>query len=132
HHKYLDMIHKSSLRCQKIVQSLLSFARRHQPERKLSSLNELLEAAVEILQYQMRTGNIEVTTRLDAELPKAMVDPHQMQQVFLNIINNARQAIEAHRPSGWVHLSTDRYRDRARIIIEDNGPGIPESNLSKV
>jgi len=101
------MIHKSALRCQRIVQSLLSFARRHQPERKLSSLNELVEGAVEILVYQMRTSNIEVTTRLHPELPKAMVDPHQVQQVFLNLINNARQAIEAHRPSGWVRITTE-------------------------
>src|SRR6266581_3891510 len=49
HQRFLEMIHKSALRCQKIVQSLLSFARRHQPERKLSSLNELVEGAVEIL-----------------------------------------------------------------------------------
>ena len=132
HQRHLDMIHKSALRCQKIVQSLLSFARRHPSERKLSNLNELLEAAAEILHYQMRTGNIEVTTRLDESLPKAMVDPHQMQQVFLNIINNARQAIEAHRPNGWVRLTTERDQDRACITIEDNGPGIPEANLSKV
>src|SRR2546428_5180266 len=46
HRRYLEMIHKSALRCQKIVQSLLSFARRHQPERKLSSLNDLVEATV--------------------------------------------------------------------------------------
>src|SRR5207247_6397631 len=55
HQHFVAMIHKSALRCQKIVQSLLSFARRHQPERKLASLNELAEGAVEILQYQMRT-----------------------------------------------------------------------------
>jgi two-component system, NtrC family, sensor kinase len=132
HQRYLDMIHKSSLRCQKIVQSLLSFARRHQPERKLSSLNELLEAAAEMLQYQMRTSNIEVITRLDHKLPKVMVDPHQVQQVFLNIINNARQAIESHLPKGCVKLTSERYGDRARVIIEDNGPGISEAHLSKV
>jgi two-component system NtrC family sensor kinase len=132
HLRYLEMIYKSSLRCQKIVQSLLSFARRHQPERKLSSVNELLEAALEILQYQMRTSNIEVTTQLDASLPKAMLDPHQVQQVFINIINNARQAIEAHRPHGWVRLTTEHDEGHARVIIEDNGPGIAETNLSKV
>src|SRR5439155_12870610 len=109
-----------------------SFARRHQPERKLSNLNDLVEEAVEILHYQMRTSNIEVTTRLHPELPKAMVDPHQIQQVFLNLINNARQAIEAHRLNGWVRITTEQVRDRARVLFEDNGPGIPEANLSKV
>jgi len=132
HQRYLEMIHKSSLRCQKIVQSLLSFARRHQPERKLSNLNELVEAAVEILNYQMRTSNIEVTTRLDPNLPRVLVDPHQVQQVFLNIINNARQAIEAHRPNGSVKISSEFAGQNARVIFQDNGPGIAEENLSKV
>src|SRR5882672_10603746 len=132
HKRNLDMILKSALRCQKIVQSLLSFARRHQPERKLSSINELVEGAVEILQYQMRTSNIEVTVRLDPRLPKAMVDPHQVQQVFLNIINNARQAIEAHRPSGTVKIISEITGQSVRVIFHDNGPGIAEENLSKV
>ncbi len=132
HLRYLEMIHKSSLRCQKIVQSLLSFARRHQPERKLSNVNELLESAVEILQYQMRTSNIGLVKHLDPTLPKVLLDPHQVQQVFINIINNARQAIEAHRPSGCVRLITERHDGHARITIKDNGPGIAEANLSKV
>ena len=132
HQRYLEMIHKSSLRCQKIVQSLLSFARRHQPERKLSNLNELVEATVEILQYQMRTSNIEVTTRLDPHLPKTMVDPHQVQQVFLNIINNARQAIEGHRPNGSVKITSEACGHVVRVVFQDNGPGIAEENLSKV
>src|SRR5438045_4305864 len=91
HKRHLEMIHKSALRCQKIVQSLLSFARRHAPERKLSNINELIEGAIEFLQYQLRTSNIEVSKRLAPNLPKVMIDPHQFQQVFLNIINNARQ-----------------------------------------
>src|SRR5262249_24133685 len=132
HQRYLEMIHQSSLRCQKIVQSLLSFARRHQPERKLASLNELAEGAVEILQYQMRTSNIEVITRLDPDLPQVLLDPHQIQQVFINIINNARQAIEAHRPNGWVRITSERQGNRVRVIFQDNGPGIAEADLSKV
>jgi two-component system NtrC family sensor kinase len=126
------MIHKSALRCQKIVQSLLSFSRRHQPERKLSNINELIEAALEILQYQMRTSNIEVIRRLDPALPRAMVDPHQVQQVFLNIINNARQAIEAEKRPGSVRISTEIEGQKIRVRIQDNGPGITEENLSKV
>jgi signal transduction histidine kinase len=132
HKRYLDMVHKSALRCQKIVQNLLSFARRHKPERKLSNINELVEGAVEILQYQMRTSNIEVVTRLDPHLPKAMVDPHQLQQVFLNIINNARQAIEASQPRGCVRINSEATSQSVRVTFQDNGPGIPEANLSKV
>jgi len=132
HKRFLEMINKSAQRCHKIVQSLLSFARRHAPERKLSSINELVEGAVEFLQYQLRTNNIEVITRLDAHLPKAMVDPHQIQQVFLNIINNARQAIEGHQPKGSIRITTETCGNLVRITFQDSGPGIPEKNLSKV
>ena len=132
HKRYMELIQKSAVRCQKIVQSLLSFARRHAPERKLSSVNTLVENAVEFLQYQLRTSNIEVTTHLDPHLPKAMVDPHQLQQVFLNIINNARQAIEAHQPKGTIRITTETCGQIVRILFQDSGPGISEANLSKV
>ena len=132
HKRFLEMINKSAQRCHKIVQSLLSFARRRAPERKLSSINELVESAVEFLQYQLRTSNIEVSTRLDPYLPKAMVDPHQIQQVFLNIINNARQAIEGHQPKGFIQIRTETCGDLVRISFQDNGPGIEERNLSRV
>jgi signal transduction histidine kinase/BarA-like signal transduction histidine kinase len=132
HRRFLEMIGKSAQRCHKIVQSLLSFARRRAPERKLSSINELVESAVEFLQYQLRTSNIEVFTRLDAHLPRAMVDPHQIQQVVLNIINNARQAIEGHQPRGTIRIATETCGNLVRISFQDNGPGIDEKNLSKV
>jgi signal transduction histidine kinase len=132
HKRFLEMINKSAQRCHKIVQSLLSFARRRAPERKFSSINELVESTVEFLQYQLRTSNIEVTTRLDPHLPKAMLDPHQIQQVFLNIINNARQAIEGHHPKGAIQIGTEMCGDLVRITFQDNGPGIDEKNLTKV
>jgi two-component system, NtrC family, sensor kinase len=130
--RYLDMIHKSALRCQKIVQALLGFARRSTPERKAVSVNQLVEASAEIMHYQLRTSNVETTLELDPELPHAMVDPHQIQQVFVNLINNARQAIEAHQPKGWIKVTTAKYDGYVRIVIQDNGPGIPEQNLSKI
>jgi two-component system NtrC family sensor kinase len=130
--RYLDMIFKSSKRCQKIVASLLSFARRHAPERKVLCVNQVVESAVEILHYQMRTSNIEVIMQLDPALPASEVDTHQMQQVFLNIINNARQAMEANQSKGWLRVTTECADDRVRIIFQDNGPGIPEENLTKI
>jgi len=132
HKKYLDMILKSAQRCQKIVQNLLSFARRHPPERRLSSINELVEGAVEFLHYQLRTSNIEVVTRLATDLPKTMLDPHQVQQVFLNLVNNARQALEGRRPDGCIRITTEACGQMARATFQDNGPGISEEDLSKV
>jgi two-component system NtrC family sensor kinase len=132
HKRHLEMIHKSAARCQKIVQNLLSFARHHQPERKLVCVNKLIEDASDILQYQMRTSNIQLIMEVDPNLPKAMVDPHQMQQVFLNLINNSRQAIEEFRPNGWIRVRTEVSGENVRILIRDNGPGISAENISKI
>ena len=130
--RYLDVIFKSAKRCQKIVSSLLSFARRHAPERKVVCLNEIVESAVEILRYQMRTSNIEVLTQLDPNLPLTEIDSHQMQQVFLNIINNARQAMEGQASKGQLRVMTESQDERVRVIFQDNGPGIPTENLKKI
>ena len=130
--RHLEFIVKSARRCQKIVQSLLSFARQHKPERKLVNVQDLVDAALEILAYQLRTSNIKVITRFDPALPKVMGDPHQLQQVFLNIINNARQAIEEFRKQGEIEISTSAPNGKVRIAIKDNGPGIAEENLKRI
>jgi two-component system, NtrC family, sensor kinase len=130
--RYLDMIYKSAQRCQKIVQALLSFARRHQPERKPMSVNAMVEAVLEMLNYQLRTSNIEVVTQLSPSLPVVLADGHQIQQVLLNVINNARQAMESHQTGGRIKISTEQSGERVRIIIHDNGPGISEENLLRI
>jgi two-component system NtrC family sensor kinase len=130
--RYLEMIFKSAQRCQKIVRSLLSFARRHQPERKPVPVNDLVETVLEIVGYQLRTNNIEVITQFDPTLPVVLVDDHQIQQVLLNVVNNARQSIENYRPDGWIKIITEASDENARIIIHDNGPGIPEENMRRI
>lgn len=130
--RFLDRVVSEAQRCAKIVQSLLSFARQHPPERKLVSLNATIEAAVDILRYQLRTSGIEVITHFDPKLPKIMGDVHQLQQVFVNIINNARQAIESCRSNGVLKISTEQSQEVARILFEDNGPGITQESLNKI
>jgi two-component system NtrC family sensor kinase len=132
HRRFLDMIFKSAKRCQKIVASLLSFARKHQPERKVLSVNAVLESAIEIVQYQLRTSNIELVTAFDPNLPPTLIDQHQMQQVFLNIINNARQAMEGRQIRGRICITSQVVDGRVRIIFQDNGPGISPDNLKKL
>ncbi|MFA5058220.1 MAG: hybrid sensor histidine kinase/response regulator, partial [Opitutaceae bacterium] len=130
--KYLDQIGKSAQRCHKIVQNLLSFARQHTPERRPVNINELCDAVAEILVYDLRTSNIEIRKNYQTDLPPILGDPHQLQQVFLNIINNARQAIEAFRHDGQILLTTRSLGPQVELRIKDNGPGISRENLSRI
>ncbi|MEY4386369.1 MAG: hypothetical protein RLY20_1652 [Verrucomicrobiota bacterium] len=130
--KKLDLVHKSAKRCHKIVQNLLSFARQRPPERKAVDVNRLLQASAEFLEYQMRTSNVKVQFDCAPGLPTTHADPHQLQQVFINLMNNARQAIEAHQPSGVIRVSTALDDGVIRIVFHDSGPGISRENLSKI
>jgi signal transduction histidine kinase/ActR/RegA family two-component response regulator len=132
HRRQLEMIASESHRCHKIVQSLLSFARQHKSERTPVDLNTVIDSALDILGYQMRTSNIRLERRLAAPLPAVIADDHQLQQVIINMLNNARQAVEAHRPDGWVGIATRATTTHVEISIRDNGPGIPEENLGKI
>jgi CheY-like chemotaxis protein len=82
--------------------------------------------------YPLRTGNIEVVTALDPNLPLIMADGHQVQQVLLNVINNARQAIEAHQTGGRIRISSSASELNVRIAVQDSGPGISAENLRRI
>jgi signal transduction histidine kinase len=132
HRRHLELIYKSAQRCQRIVQSLLSFARRQAPERKPVLVNKLIEEVLEVVAYPLRTSNVQVLTQFASPLPLVLADGHQIQQVVLNIINNARQAIEAHQDSGRITITTSSDGRRVRIQIHDNGPGISPENLRRI
>jgi two-component system NtrC family sensor kinase len=127
-------INNLALRCQKIVQNLLSFARKQKPERTLSDINDILEKTVELRSYELQVNNIEITRELDRKLPKTIADAHQLQQVFLNVLTNAEQAmLEAHG-KGHLTIRTRTNVQNSRIIVEviDDGPGIAENYLTRI
>ena len=130
--KDLSTIYSEAQRASRITQNLLTFARKHEPEKRLISMNEALEKTLELRTHQMTMNNIELVLELDAELPRTMADSHQMQQVFLNIINNAEQSmVEAHG-KGRLEVKTEKAGGLIRITFSDDGPGIPEENLEKI
>jgi signal transduction histidine kinase/ActR/RegA family two-component response regulator len=129
---HLDRIAKSAHRCHKIVHSLLSFARQHPPERKRVNLHVALDEVLEIMAYELRTGNITVVRELAPELPPIMADAHQLQQVFVNILSNARQAIEPVQREGRIVLRTRAMADKVLVEFEDNGPGIRPEHLARI
>jgi len=130
--KDLETIYRESQRAARITQNLLSFARKHEPEKHLISINEVIEKTLELRAHPMKVNNIEVIVELDADLPKTLADFHQMQQVFVNIINNAEQAMTEAHGKGKLVVKTKKMRDMIQISFADDGPGIPEDNIKRI
>ena len=128
----LDRIAKSALRCHKIVHSLLSFARQHAPERKLVQLHSVVDEVLEIMAYDLRTSNIQIVREFAPTLPPIMADGHQLQQVFVNILGNARQAIEPVQRDGRIAIRTRQTGSNVVIEFQDNGPGIKPEHLARI
>jgi two-component system NtrC family sensor kinase len=129
---HLNHIVRNATRCHKIVHSLLGFSRQHEPERKLVQLQEVADAVIEIVAYDMRVNNIALERDYAAGLPPLLGDLHQLQQVVLNIVSNARQALETFRRDGRITLRTGATGDLVWLRIRDNGPGISPENLKKI
>ena len=120
----LEQILKQGQRAAKIVQNLLSFARQTVPEKQLCDVNQILQGVLEMLEYDLRVSNIEVKTELDPDLPHTMVDANQIQQVFVNIVNNANQAMKEQELPGRLTVRTGRQDDRLTVEFTDTGPGM--------
>ena len=128
----LKRIHTEAERAAKVVQNLLTFARRRQPQKQYSDVNEILESALELRAYELNTSNIEVITDLATNLPEIMLDFHQIQEVFLNLILNAEQAITEANGGGKLTIKTEKRKGHIRTSFTDDGPGIPAEKLYKI
>jgi len=121
----LVRIVESARRCQKIVVNLLSFARKHPPKKLPQDLNACLRKVIDLKTYHLRASGIEVVLELVEPLPPALFDFHQIEQVVLNLLNNAEQAIHAHGGPGRVIVRSFANDDEVGVEIEDDGPGVP-------
>jgi signal transduction histidine kinase len=130
----LDHILHESQRAARIVRSLLTFARKRQSTRSLIDVNQVVRETLALRAYEQRVANITTIEALAAGLPQAFADGHQMQQVLLNLIINAEQAMLAAHGRGTLVVRTwhDAPRDRVMLEIADDGPGIPEDLQPKV
>lgn len=120
-------------RARHLVKNLLCFARENKPERTRAQLNEIVERTLALRSYELKVENIEVKCDLAADLPETMADPHQLQQVTLNLLVNAEQALLESRGRGRIELRTRRVtEDRIAVEVSDDGPGIPPNLIPRV
>jgi two-component system NtrC family sensor kinase len=122
--KDLRVILQEAQRTKQIVQNLLSFARQMPPQRNPLQLNGILRRTIQLRSYDFNSHGVEVIEHLDEGLPDVIGDAHQLQQVFLNILNNAYDAVrEVGRPARIEIMST-KSGDSVEVSFSDNGNGI--------
>jgi two-component system NtrC family sensor kinase len=139
----LEKIVSESQRAAKIVKSLLDFSRQHTPERKPVNINHLLKSTTDLVSWELKKDDIQLSFNLDENMPETSADPNQLKQVFINIINNATQAIKSQHKRGEIRVQTEvgqsiffggeATKDTViRIIFTDTGPGIPPAILPRI
>jgi PAS domain S-box-containing protein len=124
--EYVGKLYKQAQRTHRIVHNLLSFARQHKPERLPVNLNQIVDDTLALREYDLRLNKIKVHREFSEDLPKTLADPHQLQQVFLNILNNAVDAILEIPTDRELWVRTDSRGDRLLVEFIDNGTGVKE------
>ncbi len=117
-------------RCKEITYKLLSFARKTDPTIKEIDLNEIVAEVIGLTSQKTRYANVHIESKLSPDLPTIQGSASEIQQVFLNLVNNAIDAIE--RPGGAVTVTTRAAGDEVVLEVRDTGKGIPEANLGRI
>ncbi|MGD1211679.1 MAG: PAS domain-containing protein [Candidatus Acidiferrales bacterium] len=120
----LRVILQEAQRTRVIVQNLLSFARQMPAQREPVQVNSVLRQTLKLRAYDFSNHGVELAERYEEELPLMVGDPHQLQQVFLNILNNAYDAVREVRRPGKIEVATSHGDGQIEIAFHDNGPGI--------
>lgn len=126
----LETIIHETIRCRQIIQELLEFSRDKEPAKTLSNLNDIILKALNILENEFRLQHVRIEKQLSGSLPDIFLDANQMQQVFINLIINALEAIQT---EGVITIQSrlDPEAKTEIVIITDSGCGIPADQINK-
>jgi PAS domain S-box-containing protein len=132
--KNLEKINQSALRCKQIIQNLLRFSRNHQQQKQNVDIHAVMNSVFELKRYQLQLDRIALELEFDEGVPPVVGDYYQIQQVILNVINNAHQALLSQTDSRLIKVktATDLVSRQLRISIADNGSGIKQDLLPKI
>jgi len=123
---YVKKLFKQAQRTHRVVQNLLSFSRQRTPEKQAVNLKKVLEETLALREYDLKVSNITLERDLPDDMPAVVGDPHQLEQVFLNIINNALDAMLESHSSGVLKVRAFRRNNFACVEFDDSGPGIKD------
>ena len=130
--KQLAMLQQQARRAADVVQNLMYFSRPPSPGKGTINLGELVQRTLHLHAYSLRKNNITVDFLPDASLPPLEGDPHQLMQVFLNLILNAEQAMRDVRDRGTLRVRLEKGTNSVSAIFQDDGPGIPVKILPNI
>lgn len=127
----VELIEMAGLRAAQVVNNLLSLARKEEnDEFGLLSLNETIRSALTLVNHEIKSHSIDVQLDLDENIPPMMASENHLQGVWINMIVNGIDSID--RPGGIISISSRYSSNEFRVIIADNGNGIPQENLSRI
>jgi signal transduction histidine kinase len=122
--KDLQVILEEAQRTKEIVQNLLSFARQRPPQRQPLQINNILRKTIALRSYDFANHGVQIVEKFDSRLPDLIGDSHQLQQVFLNILNNAYDAVQSAGRPGLIEIETIQDGAWVEVLFRDNGEGI--------
>ncbi|MFC1925864.1 PAS domain S-box protein, partial [Chloroflexota bacterium] len=128
----LEIIDREARRAANVVKGLLTFTRGKGNIKALMDINIIIQGVLQLRSYEQRTSDIEVDARFAPDLPRVIVNGAQMQQVFMNIVINAEQAMLEVHGRGRLEVTTAKAGDKVRVSISDDGPGISPENIKKI
>jgi two-component system NtrC family sensor kinase len=128
----LEQVRKEAVRAGKIVRNLLAFVRRSSSERASSNVNDIVKTTIALRSYEFATANIRLFESYAEGLPQVVVNPEEIQQVILNLILNAEQAIRGAKRGGTLTVTTNGVGGMVTIDIRDDGPGVPSALAGRV
>ncbi|MDJ0976029.1 MAG: response regulator [Planctomycetota bacterium] len=130
--KPVRKIREQATRATRIVRNLLNFARRKNPQRTPTKMQDLVDATIELFAYEARMANVEVTCDIPDDLPAVLADKHSLQQILVNLTQNALHAMSDWDAERKLKITGRELSDSVVLRVRDSGPGVPEDLRAKV
>ncbi len=125
---FVNKLFKQAQRTHRVVQNLLSFARQRKPQKELVDICKVLDETLVLRDYDLKVNDVQLIRETESSVPLVTADPHQLEQVFLNIINNAVDAMLDAGHGGTLVIRVFAREETVHIEFQDSGPGIKEPN----